>query len=504
MDGFHIGYTYFSQNAGAASGAWMGSSYIDNINAAINDLEENINAMKDFQTAADKLKGDVAEFWHSGTFNMDAAVKGSENRTFVDRSHDFASADISSNFDKQYGLKYYGDGAKSAIQQAKSWIERYKEYQTSGGKDSLEKFVTDRGFRLDDLSALHDPIYTNQYRLIPADQLQEAEKYLTQKIAKEQAVRPEQVKRYQDTLNKLCTKIKDADGNESIPLTKQDAEVIARLAKEGGFDPAQWGLTTEKLVSYQYILEQAFKAGTTAAVISLVLKIAPEIYKSISYLIRHGEIDVEQIKKIGFAALSSSAEGFIRGSIAAAITASCKAGLLGQSLKAVSPSVVGTVTVIAMNTVKNAFAVAAGKMERRALTDELIKDMFVSGCALAGGSIMQGLLVELPIVGFMLGSFVGSMVGGIVYSTGYQAVLSFCVDTGFTMFGLVEQDYTLPECVMREIGIDVLDYQKFSYNKFAYVKFEPKRFTYNKVNIPTIDITFLRRGVIGIRQIGYI
>lgn len=84
----------------------------------------------------------------------------------------------------------------------------------------------------------------------------------------------------------------------------------------------------------------------TAATISLMLKVAPEIYKAISYLIKNGEIDGERFKKIGFAAVSGGAEGFIRGTVSSALTTCCKAGLLGETLKSVDPTIIGTVTVL--------------------------------------------------------------------------------------------------------------------------------------------------------------
>lgn len=44
----------------------------------------------------------------------------------------------------------------------------------------------------------------------------------------------------------------------------------------------------------------------------------------------NGKLDENQFKKIGFAALSGGAEGFIRGSVSAAITTACKAGVWGK------------------------------------------------------------------------------------------------------------------------------------------------------------------------------
>ena len=233
MDGFREGYEYFEKSAGIVNGSFSGSAYIARVEKEIESLNKDINAMKGFQTAVDKLKGDAAEFWHSGTFNIDAALKGSKNRTFVDRSHDFASADISSNFGSKFGLKYYSDGPASAKQQAKSLFERYKEYQQAGGKDTLEQFMANRNFDPTDVSAFNNPIYAEQFRLIPADQLKEAQTYLA--------------------------------------------------------------------------------------------------------------------KKIGITALSSSAEGFVRGSIAAAITTACKAGKLGIAMKSIDPSLIGVGTSLKLS-----------------------------------------------------------------------------------------------------------------------------------------------------------
>lgn len=59
----------------------------------------------------------------------------------------------------------------------------------------------------------------------------------------------------------------------------------------------------------------------------------------------------------------------------------------------------------------------------------------------------------------------------------------------FTMFGLVEQDYTLPKEIIEQMGIETFEYESFQYDTF-----EPD----------TLDITFLRRGVIGILKVGYV
>lgn len=501
MDGFEDGYEYFSKDTAGIAAGVLGNQYVNTVNSEIDGLVNSINNMKGFNTDVAALKGDVAEYWHSGTFNIDAAVKGSSHRAIVDRSHDFASKDVSTNFDNGYGLKYYKTGVESAKQQAKSIFDRFREYQSHGGKDTIDEFLGKRGYTEDTI--LSDPIYSGQLRLIPSDQLKDAVSWLERRIHEETAMRPEQVKRYQETLSLLRDKIQDAKGNYSIPLTREDAEKLARLAKKGSLDPSELGLTTEELIKYEYILKQAFKAGLTAATITMVLKVAPEIFRATEYLIKSGEIDEKQFKRIGFAALEGASEGFVRGTIAAAITTYCKSGILGSALKDIDPTIVGAVTVLVINTMKNSFNVATGKMTKRELSNELIKEMFTTTCALATGTVSQA-LIEVPVLGFMIGSFVGSLAGSFVYHIGYSTTISFCVDTGFTMFGLVDQKYELPKDVMREIGIDVFDYEKFVYTNFELQKFEYIKFQADSIRADSIDFYFLRRGVIGISQIGFV
>ena len=74
MIGFEEGYKFFTQNASGIVGVEVGDSYIRTVNSEINNLVDDLNSLEGFSTASKMLKGDVAEFWHSGTFNIDAAL----------------------------------------------------------------------------------------------------------------------------------------------------------------------------------------------------------------------------------------------------------------------------------------------------------------------------------------------------------------------------------------------------------------------------------------------
>ena len=501
MDLFEEGYRFFEASLSPNIASTMSNQYVESIDEEINKLVNNLNSMNGYKSNTDTLKGDVAEFWHAGTYNIKSALNASDNRAYADRSNEFASADITTNFGEDYSLKYYKDGTESARQQAKSVFEKYKEYQSKGGKDKLEDYLGKRGYSNDE--NLNDPIYSGQTRIIPSDQMQEAISYLELKITKESITRPEQVKRYEETLKLLKDCVEDSKGNKSIELSSNKAKQLATLAKEGNITAEELGLTINELINYEYIIKESFKAGLSSAVISMALKIAPEIIDSLKYLIENGEVDKGQFKELGFAALSGAGEGFVKGTISAALTICCKSGIFGETLKTLNPTIIGTVTVLAYDTMRNACDMVNGKITKQELANELIKETYVSVFS-AGFGYLGQISIEIPVLGLMLGSFVGSLIGSFTYDAAYNPVMSFCVSTGFTMFGLVEQNYELPKDVMEEIGIEVFDYEKFDYDhfeydKFEYQKFEPTRFDYDK-----IDIIFLRRGVIGVSKIGYL
>ena len=502
MEGFREGYDFFQSHAGNFVGVSEGTRYVDSVETEITKLVKNLNQFSSNKAGVATLKGDVAEFWHAGTFNINAVVKGSNHRVEVERSHELGSVDIrGKNFESKFGLKYYKNGAESAKQQAKSIFEKFQEYKSNGGKESLENYLQKRGYSAD--KVLSDPLYAGQYRVIPSDQLKAATEWLERRIKEESVKRPEEVRRYQETLDMLRSKVSDNKGNESIELTETEARKLAQLSKEGDVTAEKLNLTTEELIQFKDILRESCKAGMSAAVITLVLKTSPEILKAIHYLIENGEIDEEQFKTIGFKALTSSSEGFIRGTVSAAITGSCKAGLCGSALKSLDPSVIGATTVLVMNSMKNSYKVAIGEMSRTQMVNELIKEMFVSTCALSMGAAGQS-FIQIPILSYMIGSFVGSIAGSIFYEAAYSPVISFCVDSGFTMFGLVEQNYELPEEVLKEIGVEVFEYEKFDYSSVETETFQFATFTPERVEEKRIDMVFLRRGVIGVNCIGYV
>lgn len=479
MKSFEDGYNYIINHGGAYAAALAGQdvrSYIDTVEVEIDDLIKDLQQFSDSGKAIDFLKGDVAEFWHADTFNIDAALKKSDHRMSVPRRTDLGSPDVKSEFsDEEYGLKYYKTGKDSAKAQARTELEANK------GEDG-SSIVS---------------IYEGQYRVIPKDQLPEAKEFLNEMIAKESVRRPEQAEHYVETLENLRDRISDGE-SESIPLSEEEARVLARLAKDNDVDREALSklIDLEDVERQMYIeaIQDICKAGLTAATISLVLSMAPELYSAIKHLVREGEIDADELKKAGGAAIKGSPEAFLKGCAAAAVKA---------ALKDANPALVGAATVIVIDTFKNAFDVAAGKKSSREMAFDTLKSVYVSGLSMVAGGITQA-NIQIPVIGYMLGSFVGSAVASLTFDYGYKTAISFSVDSGFTFFGLVKQDYELPQSVLEELGLEVFEYEKVEHDSFQPESFEIESFQHETLEVETLGITYLRRGVIGVSQIGYV
>lgn len=102
----------------------------------------------------------------------------------------------------------------------------------------------------------------------------------------------------------------------------------------------------------------------------------------------------------------------------------------------------------------------------------------------------------------MLGNFVGSFIGAFAYINADEALMSFSIYSGWTFFKVVEQNYVLPDEVMKEIGVDVFNYEKCYYEEYKFKEFNFYSFAHYTYTPQFIKL--LRRGVIGVHRIGYL
>lgn len=454
------------------------NAHIKQRNEAIDQLAKNINEHPHLNLDVEQFKGFVAEEMHAGTFNIDAIRQGSEHRAWTLQDTGYATVDVETNFGKSYSLKYSN---------------------TAKGSENMQAALNPNN---------RAAKYHGQERLIASEQVDEAKGWAHRRGLKDIQNRPDVSKAHMETEKHLTGKISDSEGVESKELTIKESKQIAKEAKDGGFDPEKHGYSKDPLLEEVRIdyINRAMKAGLTAAAISAITQIVPELYKAIDYLIKHGEIDVAGLKKSGKKVISASGEAFLRGSIAYVVEMAIQEGLLGETFKQVNASVVGVAVTVILGTIKDSILVAAGKMTTKEMGIKFIDTIVISSGYLVsmkvGGAIAQTLCPQLPGIGYAIGSLLGCSVA-VVYNIGKKKLISFCVDTGFTCFGLVEQNYELPDEVLREMGVHYIPVPKTEIQRFD-VNRTSTAVEINTSDYETIDITVLRRGVIGINRIGYV
>ncbi len=452
---------------------------IEEINAAIDELAKSINEHPHINLGVKQFKGYVAEEFHAGTFNLEAIKQGSEHRAFTLQDNGYGSVDIDTNFGKQYSLKYFNTAEKA--ENAQALIDK-----NTGA-----------------------PKYTGQERLIACDQLNDARKIAHQRAAKNILTRENVSAAHSETENHLVGTISDGEGVESHELSLKESEAIARDAKKDGFDPEKYNIYKEQLIEEVQIsyLDQALKAGLTAATITAITQLTPELFKAIDYLIKHGEIDINQVKKAGSKVISTSGESFLRGSIAYGVQMALQEGAFGEALISADPSVVGVVVTVIFGTIKNSIMVASGKMTAEQMGMQFVDTLVVSSAYLAsakiGGIISQALFPELPGIGYAIGSLLGCSLA-VVYNIGKNKFISFCIDSGFTCFGLVEQNYELPDELLNELGVETVSVSKTQIESVDVPKMQNFASNVGRAEYETIGITVLRRGIIGVNKIGYV
>ena len=72
------------------------------------------------------------------------------------------------------------------------------------------------------------------------------------------------------------------------------------------------------------------------------------------------------------------------------------------------------------------------------------------------------------------------------------------------MFGLVKQNYELPKEVLQHTGIDIFELDTFELDTFELDTFELDTFELDEFIPDSFSIVPLKRGIIGVLEIGYI
>lgn len=499
LDGFERSAKIRSELVGTD---WS-ASYIQRVSDAIDQANIVIGELNGSPLLVDQLKGFVAERWHAGTFSIDAVLDRSKERVFLTDSNIFASPDIITSWGEEIQLKYHMSPQATAKAQSLSYEEHYRRAVSGKAvKPSIEEFYSQKNIHDID-SKTHQSIYQTQTRIVPSDQYENIGDELRKMESAKVPIRSDLADKYRETNQNLADRISSPEGNESIPLSEEGAKTIAEDLKRKEYDGEKYGLSTNQIVKFEHIINEAIKAGATAAVITAVAKGVPDIIELFRKALKQEDITLAEFAEKGFGNLSASTQSFIRGSLAAALCGVSKSGLAGEFAKHLNPTMIGVMTAVTFNIVENSVKLAKGRITSTEFSNECLKDVLVG--SLAGiGSIAFQAVIPFPVLGLLIGSLVGSMVGAFTYSACNKLILKLASESGLTYFNLVEQDYSLPTEVLEFMGLKVIHGKVIEPKVNIPITHEPIManpiLSKPKRNLPYI----ISRGVIGVNRIGYL
>lgn len=490
-------YSDAAISAANFQGTNISGEYINKVIDEINNLNERIN-FTGVNFAAQKPNtagGFIAEEWHSGTFNIDSAIKDKKLRAVVPSSNTLGSEDIILSSGQSYSSKYYSDSTRSAKSQSTSHSEHYLR-NVKGV--SFEKWMEINNLdpNLSDIS-----IYEGQGRIIPSDQLIAAKKYLEKKIKKEATLRPELVEKYKETLEQLGDRIK-AEGVESRKLSKSDSSRIAVDSREGNYSVEKDGITEKQLLTdnQSALIKKSLKTGLTAASITIALEMTPELIKIIKLLAESEGYELTDfIDKLGESGKKGT-DSFLLGSISSYIIISSEAGILGDAFKKASSEQIAATALILYNSIK----VSANYVKGNISKNEMAYQISSYTIGVIGSSIGSIAFQFMPVIGTVVGSMVGSIIANTIHYQVNSMMLGIAISNGCAFFGLVDHSYELPEEVLEELGVDLINHFETNLNNFEFDVFEFHNIDYDEIDYDEMDLVFIKRGVVGVNKIGYV
>lgn len=450
------------ESMGGYQGSSLGSEYVSDVQNAIDQTIEQIKIIGSTDKGIHYIKGDIAEPWHAGTLKIYSAAKGIDNlKANVPR--DSSPIDIT---------------AQSPNEFLRAQVKYFKTPE-------------------DTAKAISKLKYHGLEKIVPEDQLEGIKAAALRLHQKNLNTRPELAQEYLDTYNRVADRIKIAKA-QSVPLSEKEALRIAKELQKDHFSPDQYGLNTLNFIEWSDIIRESGEAALNTTILTAVLKSSPHLWNIMKEFVQEGQVSRDKIEKLGLAAASGSVEGALRGGIAATVTASCKSGLLGESLRLVNPTVVAAATVVAMNAVHNAIGVYQGKLTKEQFAESCIRDTFVVGMGIWGATIGQT-LIPVPLLGVVIGNFIGSTCATFIYEGSKQLFLSFFIKSGVSFLNIVNQDYTLPREVLEQCGFDLIQLDEIELDTIEWDTIE-----LDTIELDILDIKVLKRGLIAVNTIGYI
>jgi len=442
---FKSGWDYAAKYTGVAIASLKGKAYVDAVEKTIKATSETMQKELSGKVVSGRTiqqdAGFAAEIWHTDTFNLEAALNGSEYNATRPDLNTKASADVTINgkngYSQDYSLKYYKDAESSAKAQAKTFYEDYRHKVAEDQRHGKTPMTAEEYLNQYDkpLDSLYDSLYAGQKKLIPADQLEGAKAYLkakkakmsTSEIVERQKFSPE----LQESLDTLAARIEAPDGTKSKPLTEKLAKELVELTRDNKeLNLADFGITPSQLITPRYILKQSINAGTQAAVISTAFAIGPDVYKIVVDAAKDGRIDEKKLKETGIEGVLAGSEGFVEGSVSSAIVIACQSGKFGAAYTNIAPETVGTLTVLTIDAIRYGYQLSSGQITKADYANLMTQNIIIAISSQTSGALLQVLFPYIPFA-YVAGSMAGAMLASAGYEAGKEMYLEVKGEDGF-------------------------------------------------------------------------
>lgn len=309
------------------------------------------------------LDGFIAEQHHVNSFNMDAAVKGSDLRAEVQPLRP--------------GETYSKNGFDAVIKNAGG--SRTHQYQMKYGATAA-----------DTIRMLKSGNYNNQTIVVPEEQVEAVQKAFP---------------------NKTVTSTIGEGDIRSKPLTKEQAKKLQKRAQNGSFTDTDWNDYSAKDIALG-IGKQTGYACLQGAAVGAGMTVAKQVL--------NGEpVDGEEVVEN---AIASGVDFGAKTAVAGALKTASEKGVIKCIPKGTKGSTFANIAFVAVENVKVFDKVAAGELTAKEGIDEMQQ---TTGACVAGIAVSTKAAALSAAVGSLLGP-VGSAVCGFVGGTvGYLSGSKF-------------------------------------------------------------------------------
>jgi hypothetical protein len=374
------------QRAARTVDAWAGDFagrstelYFERITGAIEDTVEQMRGLANTAKDLHYAKGDVAEAWHAGTFNVDCARRGFDARATASR--DRSVVDV---------LLHGPNGVENA---------QLKYFRSP---DATAK-------------AISDPAYRNlDQKVVPADQLEELREAALRLAAKNAHHRPEVSGSYLHTAKVVDDRLR-MDDSQSRPLTERDARaLVQQLRRNHDFDQARFDLTAQHFVQWQDILREAAAASIDAVMIATVLNTLPHLLVIAQKALRTGEMTEADFVPLRQTLPSIVLRSAACAGLSATIVGTARAGFFGRACLGLRTSLVGGGVALGQRALEVSWQAGNGDLTWNAAARLLVQDVFVTAAAVTGALLVAGSLTAAPVLGSIAGNLIGAGVANLV------------------------------------------------------------------------------------------